>query len=81
MLVAKKIYSGEAKKIDLTKYECKPARHSSVIGEMKTYSEYKKKISESAEKENEITDIKSKRTLIKKIRNLISKMEAKVRRI
>ena len=81
MLVAKKIYSGEAKKIDLTEYECKPARHSSVLGEMKTYSEYKRKISESAEKKNEITEIKSKRTLIEKIRSLISKMETKVRRI
>ncbi len=42
MLIAKKTYAGKARTIDLANYECTAADHKKLMGNMYTYSDYKK---------------------------------------
>ena len=41
MLIARKPYAGKAQQVNLSKYTCKPECHKELMGEMKSYEEYK----------------------------------------
>lgn len=76
MLVAKKVYEGEARICDLKKYRCVPAIHSELRGEMSTYEEHKEYIKMKKKEGLKQNDADSTKYLPRKIETLYGRIKA-----
>ena len=77
MLIAKKVYEGDANIVDLKSYKCVPAVHSLLREGMSTFEEHKTHVEENKGEKN-----KQESTLVEistsKLRKLIKKIKNKV---
>ena len=75
MLIARKNYSGHARRIDLREYKCKPSNHREIGDDFYTYSEHLEKLNEEQEKKG------VERSTTKKINGLQFKFKGKLKKL